>query len=192
MLSKIVEIMLAAAILFGALGGRMGDVSSQSASAAAQAVTTVLSMAGSICFWSGMMEIMAESGLSQLLTRALKYPIRLIYGPLGGDERAIGLLGQNMAANILGLGSAATPAGLAAAGRLRELRDRGRIGKGPLVLLTVVNTVSLQLIPATVAAARASLGAEQPYDILVCVWCASICSFLAAVIFARALKGGEN
>lgn len=191
MLSKLVELMVLSAVIIGALTGNMSLVSEKSASGAGQAVTTLLSMAGSICFWSGLMEIMAQSGLSKKLTSMLKRPIQLIYGRLSNDETAIAYLSQNMAANILGLGSAATPAGLNAAGRLRQLYDMGRISKVPMLLLMVVNTVSIQLVPVTVAAARAALGAPAPYDILPAVWCASICSFAAALIFAKTFCGGS-
>ena len=40
----------------------------------------------------------------------------------------------------------------------------------------VLNTASIQLIPATVAAVRASLGCASPLDILPAVWITSLCS----------------
>lgn len=186
MLSIIVEVLFALAFVAALLNGKMAEISTAGTSAAASAITTIIGMAGGLCFWSGLMEIMAQSGLSQRLTRLLKAPIRMIYGDFGGDREVVELLGQNMAANILGLGSAATPAGLAAAGRMRMLYEKGRISKRPMMLLMVVNTVSIQLLPITVASARSALGAGDPYDIILPVWCASICSFLAALIFAKA------
>ena len=42
--------------------------------------------------------------------------------------------------------------------------------------LIVLNTASIQLIPATVAAVRASLGCASPFDILPAVWITSTCS----------------
>ena len=185
MLSKIVELMFIFSLLFGAVNGTIDELSAKCASAAGDAVTTLISMSGGICLWSGLMEIMSESGMAEGLRRLLKLPVRLLYGRLDGDEEAVSYISQNMAANILGLGSAATPAGLSAADRLRNLHERGRIGTGPLITLMAVNTVSIQLIPVSVASARAALGAAAPYDILPAVWCASICSFLAAVIFAK-------
>lgn len=192
MLSKVVEIMFVAAVIIGLACGKIPEVSSKSSTAAGEAVATIISMAGSICFWSGIMEIMSESGLSKKLTRILKAPITFIYGKLSGDREAVSLLSQNMAANILGLGSAATPAGLRAADRLKSLNEKGSISNVPILLLVVVNTVSIQLIPATVAAARGALGAASPYDILIPVWLASICSLAAALFFARIFIGGES
>ena len=42
--------------------------------------------------------------------------------------------------------------------------------------LIVLNTASIQLIPATVASLRGSLGCQTPFDILPAVWITSICS----------------
>ena len=42
--------------------------------------------------------------------------------------------------------------------------------------LIVLNTASIQLIPANVAAVRSSLGCATPFDILPAVWLTSLCS----------------
>lgn len=179
------------ALFCGLFFGRMDDLAGAVAQSPGQALEVLMGMAGSVCFWSGMMEIMEESGLAGQLGRLLRAPIGWIYGPLGGDRQAVSLLARNMAGNLLGLGSAATPAGLEGARRLETLWTQGRIGRRPLCLLAVVNTVSIQLIPATVAAGRRALGAAAPYDILLPVWCASLCSLAAALLAARVLLEGE-
>ena len=40
----------------------------------------------------------------------------------------------------------------------------------------VLNTASIQLIPANVAAVRSALGCTSPFDILPAVWITSLCS----------------
>ncbi len=45
-----------------------------------------------------------------------------------------------------------------------------------LCRLIVLNTASIQLIPANVAAVRSALGCMAPFDILPAVWISSICS----------------
>ena len=42
--------------------------------------------------------------------------------------------------------------------------------------LIVLNTASIQLIPANVAAVRVGLGCQMPFDILPAVWITSLCS----------------
>ena len=61
-----------------------------------------------------------------------------------------------------------------------------------LCRLIVLNTASIQLIPATVAAIRTQLGSTSPFDILPAVWLTSIVSagmgLLAARCFGRVLR----
>lgn len=86
-----------------------------------------------------------------------------------------------------GLGNAATPLGVRAAQRMRALS--GAAGASDeMCLLVVMNTASLQLIPSTVAAVRARLGAAHAFDILPAVWLASACSVAAGILAARGLK----
>jgi spore maturation protein A len=54
--------------------------------------------------------------------------------------------------------------------------NRPGIATDEMCRLIVLNTASIQLIPANVAAVRASLGCTTPFDILPAVWVTSICS----------------
>ena len=89
------------------------------------------------------------------------------------NEHFATFLSANICANFLGLGNAATPMGIQAAKALSEGRD---CASGELCRLIVLNTASIQLIPATVAAIRANLGARSPFDILPAVWITSLAS----------------
>ncbi len=52
----------------------------------------------------------------------------------------------------------------------------------------VLNTASVQLIPATVAGIRAGLGSAAPLDILPAVWVTSFCSVAAGLLAAKVLS----
>lgn len=82
-------------------------------------------------------------------------------------------LSGNICANFLGLGNAATPLGVSA---VRRMVKKPGTATDEMCRLIVLNTASIQLIPANVAAVRASLGAAAPFDILPAVWVSSICS----------------
>ena len=185
LMTRVLGVLLAVALLCGALTGRINDVSQASISGAKEAVTLLLAIGGTICLWSGLMEVMRESGLASKVARMLRPLISWLFGKYGADDEAREALSQNMAANLLGLGSAATPAGLRAAKRLHELA--ARYGEPPYAagLLIVINTASMQLLPTTIAAVRAEWGCTEPYDILPAVWLASAGSVAAAVAAAK-------
>ena len=84
-------------------------------------------------------------------------------------------INKNIAFLDLGLGNAATPMGIRAA-KLMVDPKRPTLATNEMCRLIVLNTASIQLIPANVAAVRASLGAAAPFDILPAVWLTSLCS----------------
>ena len=178
--------MVCAAVLWGAGAGTLDAVSAAVTSGAQSAVTLCVGLAGALMLWSALMELARRSGLLDALTRLLRPLLRRIYpsafaAPDGGGD-AIAL---NFTANLLGLGSAATPAGLRAAKAMAK-RTAGA-ASDDLCTLVVMNTASVQLVPATVAAVRASLGSTVPFDILPCVWLASVCSVCAGLGAAKLL-----
>ena len=115
---------------------------------------------------------MEKSGISRTLSRLLLPLLGRLFPSCRTDPILAGTLSANVCANILGLGNAATPMGIAAAKRLRH----GDTATDELCRLVVLNTASIQLIPATVAGVRVSLGCGTPFDILPAVWVSSLCS----------------
>ena len=138
-------------------------------------VTLAVSIAGSICLWTGVGKLMERSGLTKALSKLLSPLLSLLFPTTQRDEGAKHYLCANICANILGLGNAATPMGIQAAKRLVDPRQPA-VATDELCRLIVLNTASIQLIPANVAAVRASLGAQSPFDILPAVWITSLCS----------------
>ena len=189
LMSRVLALLTALALVMGALSGRMAQVSQATISGAGEAVRLILSIGGTLCLWNGLMEVMQRAGLAQKLARLLSPVISLLFGTYAKDPQAKAAIAQNMSANLLGLGSAATPSGLRAAKRLKELSDRQ--GKPPhgAFLLMVINTASLQLLPTTVAAVRAGLGSAAPFDILPAVWLSSAVSVCVAMCAARLFRG---
>ena len=176
--------MAAASVLFGAASGRLDAVSAAVTEGAGAAVTLCLGIAGAMCLWSGVLEAMERGGLLRALTRLLRPLLRRLLPEASRDPETLAAISANLSANLLGLGNAATPAGLRAAARLAAQGTPGE-ASNELCRLVVMNTASVQLIPATVAAVRASLGAAAPFDILPCVWASSLCSVAAGLLAAR-------
>ena len=110
-----------------------------------------------------------------MLSRLLRPVLGRLFPSTQKDKLLAGHLSANVCANLLGLGNAATPMGIQAAKRL-ALGAKNGVAGDELCRLIVLNTASIQLIPATVAAVRASLGCQSPFDILPAVWVTSVCS----------------
>ena len=162
-------------VVFGAYTGQMGAVSAATAQGAQGGITVALSIAGSICLWSGVGNLMDKAGLTAVLSRMLSPLLNFLFPGSKKDPQLRRDLSANICANILGLGNAATPMGIRAVRRMR-LPDRPYIATNEMCRLIVLNTASIQLIPANVAAIRAGLGSASPFDILPAVWITSLCS----------------
>ena len=181
--------MVVLSILCGLATGRGPAVASAAVEGASAAVQLALSIAGMLCLWTGVMEVMRRSGLADGLSRLLAPVLRRLF-PQAARDRDTMDISANVSANLLGLGSAATPLGLEAARRLAR-RSPGT-ASNDLCMLVVCNTASIQLIPTTVASVRAAEGCAAPFDILPAVWLASTLSvgvgILACKIFAGVWK----
>lgn len=177
--------MVVLSLLFGLFTGRLDAVANAALEGANAAIELSLSMAGILCLWSGVMEIMNVCGLSSALARAFRPLLRRLLPQASRDEETLAAISANVSANLLGLGNAATPLGIRAARRMA--RGCGGVASDELCRLVVLNTASIQLIPATIATVRAAAGCRTPFDILPAVWLASVLSVSAGLLMARLL-----
>lgn len=183
-LSYIIGGMLLLALCSAGAAGRLELLSAAALEGAADAVSLCLSLCGTVCLWSAVMELMRQCGLAQGLSALLRPFLCRLFPNAAQSSETIAALSQNVSANLLGLGNAATPAGIRAAVGMKA-QSGGSIASNELCMLVVLNTASIQLIPATVAALRDSLGAAAPFDILPAVWLTSACALAAGIGAAR-------
>lgn len=164
-----------------------GDALAAAIPQGAQAgITLAVSIAGSLCLWSGVGKLMERIGLTEKLAILLRPLLYQLFPSTRQDKILQQHLSANICANFLGLGNAATPMGIQAARRLKD-PSHPQTATDELCRLIVLNTASIQLIPANVAAVRVSLGCTTPFDILPSVWLTSICSAGLGVLCAYLL-----
>lgn len=178
--------MLLISLVCGLFTGRAEAVAAAAVTGAADGVELCLSMAGMLCLWMGVMEVMDRSGLSQGLARLLRPVLCRLFPDCARDRETMGMVSANISANLLGLGNAATPLGLEAS-RLMARRSPG-IASDSLCMFVVCNTASIQLIPTTVASVRSAAGSVAPFDILPATWFASTLSVVAGITAAKLLS----
>ena len=178
--------MVALSILCALATGRGPEVAAAAMEGTSAAVQLVLSIAGMLCLWTGVMEVMRQSGLADKLSLLLSPVLRRLFPQAARDRAAMDAISANVSANLLGLGNAATPLGLEAARGLAR-SSPGTASDG-LCMLVVCNTASIQLIPTTVASVRAAQGCQTPFDILPAVWLASALSVGVGILACKAFS----
>ena len=171
--------------LFALFFGTSGETGSSLFEGAGKAVEFSLSIGGGICLWSAVMELMERCGMASTISKALRPLLVRLFPQAAKDRETLDALSQNVSANLLGLGNAATPAGIRAA---KGMAGLGAKAEDELCLLVVLNTASIQLIPSTIAAVRASQGAVSAFDITPAVWISSLVSVCAGLGAAAVLR----
>lgn len=166
---------LLVSIIFSAVLGNGSALAAAVPQGAQAGITLAVSIAGSICLWSGIGNLMEKAGITGVLSKFLSPVLRRLFPGTKRDPQLANALSANICANILGLGNAATPMGIRAAKRMTD-PSRPGMATDEMCRLIVLNTASIQLIPANVAAVRVSLGCATPFDILPAVWITSLCS----------------
>lgn len=137
MLNVLWAAFLALAFVCGAMTGRLSEVSAALTEGAAGAVTLAIGIAGLMCFWSGIMELMQQSGLTHIIARFLMPVLRPLFGKASEDSEAMQAVSANVTANLLGLSNAATPLGLRAASRLHKLSGSDTASDAVLTLIVL-------------------------------------------------------
>lgn len=173
-------------LLFGLFTGNLDAVAAAALEGAGSAVRLGISMAGVLCLWSGVMEVMNACGLSAGLARTFRPLLRRLLPNACRDEETLAAVSANVSANLLGLGNAATPLGIQAARRMA--RGCHGTASDELCTLVVLNTASIQLLPATIGSVRSAMGSAAPFDILPAVWLSSVLSVAAGLTAAKLLS----
>lgn len=174
--------MIAVSVLCAACNGQGAALAAAVSQGAQAGITLGISLAGSLCLWSGVGRLLEKGGVTGKLSRVLLPLLGWIFPGSRRDPALASALSANFCANLLGLGNAATPMGIRAVKRMK----RGEAATDEMCRLVVLNTASIQLIPANVAALRATLGCGSPFDILPAVW---ITSGISAAIGVAAAWG---
>lgn len=186
--------MILLSLICGLINGRLDETVTAAMDGAAMSVTTLLSFAGAMCFWTGLMKIGESSGMCDALCKMLKKPINLLFPDVGdGAKKHIAM---NISANVLGMGNAATPMGVKAMAELDSENGGSAYASDAMCMLVVLNTTSFQLIPTTILSLRSAAGSADPFSVIVPIWIASgvsvICAVIAVKIMCRIFKRGVS
>ena len=130
MLNGLWVFMMAVGIMWAAVQGNLGAVTSGALDAAGEAVSLCITMLGVMAFWSGILEVGRRAGLTTQLSGKMRPILGALFPGIPKDHPALELISVNMIANMLGLGWAATPAGLQAMEELERLEEERREKSG--------------------------------------------------------------
>ena len=188
MMSYVIGGMIIISIISGMFTGNMEQVSNGAMNGCIKAVELVISIAGTIAFWNGMMHIAEKSGITGALAKLFAPVTRGILFPnLKKGSPALEAISSNIAANLLGLGNAATPLGITAMQELEKEANYPTVATDEMITFVAINTASLQIIPTTTAFLRLQAGSQNPMEVIVPIWISSLMALVVAVTLSKVL-----
>ena len=138
-----------------------------------------LPLVGIMTLWLGIMNIGEKAGAINFLSRIIGPFFSRIFPEVPKNHPATGHMVMNFSANLLGLDNAATPFGLKAMQSLQEINPDKETASNAQIMFLVLHTSGLTLIPLSIMAQRAILGAADPSDIFIpCM----IATYVATVV----------
>ena len=178
-------------ILSFIIGGVTGNISLVSLAVineSQNAVELVFRLAGTICFWSGIMKIAEKSKICDKIAVLISPFINMIFDTSDLSKNARLYITMNITSNLLGLGNASTPLALLAMKEMDKCNKNKQYASNNMIIFVVLNTASIQIIPTTVGAIRANYGSDSPFIIIPAVIICSLCSVTVGLITAKILS----
>ena len=126
-----------------------------------------LPLAGVMTFFLGILNVGEKAGAINVLARVIGPFFNKLFPEVPRDHPANGEMIMNFAANMIGLDNAATPFGLKAMQSLQQLNPDPDTASNAQIMFLVLHTSGLQIIPLSIIAQRAILGAESPSDVFI-------------------------
>ncbi len=192
-------LLIVISIIFGAINGRLNEVTNAIFSGCELSVKIVLTLLGIMTFWLGIMKIAEKSGIVNIISKFLTPVAKLLFPEIPKNSPIIGDVAMNFSANALGLANAATPIGIRAMEGMQEINVDKESASNSMCTLLAMNTAGFQLIPATVIAVLAANGCENPTEIIVPTFIVTLTAFVSAILIAKVFskifppqKGGVN
>ena len=151
------------------------------------AINLLIKLTAIYSIWLSLLKIMEKTGLDNKLSHLLNPIIKRLFK--GEKDETYKWISVNLASNMLGMGGASTPAGIKA----MELMEKDGRATVNMDLLVVINATSIQIIPATVIALRATAGSDNPSSIILPTLISSTIATVAGVVLCKVFeKKGEN
>lgn len=141
-----------------------------------------LGLTGVMTLWLGIMKIGEKGGAINYLSRIISPLFNKLFPDIPKNHPVHGSMVMNIAANMLGLDNAATPLGLKAMKELQEINPNKEKASNPMIMFLVLNTSGLTIIPISIMAYRALMGAANPSDIFLPILIATFVSTLVGII----------
>ena len=147
------------------------------------AITLIVKLAAIYAVWLSVLKMMQATGLDKKLSKLPRPLIKRLFK--GESDETYNWISVNLAGNMLGMGGVATPAGIKAMKSMAA--EEQTVASANMILLLIINATSIQLIPATVIAMRATAGSADASSIFLPTIISTSVPTLSGIILCKYL-----
>lgn len=184
MMNRIWGFMLLIGVVFSIINGKTAEFTDGLMSSCTQAVQFIISLAGIMTVWSGLMKIAEVSGLIEKVSNAVKPLISFLF-PYEKNDKTIAMMIMSFMANIFGAGNSATIFSLKAMELLDKENPHPSYASDAMCMFMALSMSMIQLVPITVIKIRSDLGSSAPEDIILPSIIAGLISMIISVLVCK-------
>lgn len=149
----------------------------------------LISIAGIMCFWTGIIKIAQKSKFDLLISKLLKPIVKILFPELKLKEnkKLVNSICITATANFLGLSNAVTPFAIDTVSKIENLDIGIKQKNNILNTFIIMNLVSIQLVPNILISLRKQHNSNFPFSVLPAIWLTSLFSLIFGILILKLL-----
>lgn len=187
MMNYIWAIIFLASFGYACISGNLTAFGSALMESSQGAVSFILSLAGIMAMWSGLMKIAEKTGLINKLSKVL-LPFTSLLFPKQKDPETLSYIIMSFMSNIFGAGNSSTVFALRTMEKLDEQNSHREFASNDMCTFAVVNMAFAPLIPVVTIQMREDLGSSDPYSIVLPSIITAAVTILVSVFVCKILE----
>ena len=137
---------------------------------------------GMMMLWSGIMNVLKESGIIGKLSKILRPILKTVFPKSFKSGVATEEITACVSANLLGISNAATPLGIRAIEEMNKT-NKSEKATNDMITLCILGCACFNLVPTTILALRSAFEAQIIHEIIVPVWiCSGTCMIFGILL----------
>jgi len=187
-MSIIWSFMIMIAIVFTFFSGNADTLIEHVTKASSNSIENVITLAGMLCFWTGIFNILKHTPLIHKIANFVKPITSKLFKKDEVDDEIMQDIALNVTSNAIGVGNAATVFGINATKKMQAKNKNKDKPNDSMTAFILLNTASIQIIPTTMISLRAMYGSKNPGEIILAVWVVSLLALFTGIIAINILN----
>lgn len=184
-MSKIWTFMIIVSLVLAITVGNVGNITNIIMDSSALAVENIVKLAGMMCFWSGIFNILSSTNLVKKLSKFTSRVLKKLFSSGQMSDEAMENISLNVTSNVIGVGNVATVYGIKAVEELNKLNHDKNRANDNMIMFVLINTASIQLIPTGIITLRAMYHSKDVTCIVLPILIVSIVALTVGIIACK-------